>query len=150
MPGHVYKRGVVYWIKFYDNGKAYYLSAKTDKEREAKTLLSYYLGQVARGEFKGFEDKPLSMKELFDNFEADCKRRKLRGVDIIGYHLKPVRAWFEAMRVDQVTELELDRYVNHRLGQGRKESTVNREMQYLLQSMRPCQAQKTHQGCTAL
>ena len=81
----------------------------------------------------GFEDRPLSMQELFDNFEADCKRRKLHGVDIIGYHLKLVRAWFEAMRVDQVTELELERYVNHRLGQARKESTVNREMQYLVQ-----------------
>jgi hypothetical protein len=36
MPGHVYKRGKVYWIKFYAGKKPQYLPAKTTKKREAE------------------------------------------------------------------------------------------------------------------
>ncbi len=84
MPGSTYKRGEIYWIKFYYKGKKYEKSAKTNKKREAQGLLAFYMGQVVRGEFKGFEEDSLLMKELFDTFQKDCVRRKLRGVDIIG------------------------------------------------------------------
>ena len=54
MPGRVFKRGEIYWIAFYCKGTEYRLSAKTEKKRTAEEFLSFYLGQVARGEFQGF------------------------------------------------------------------------------------------------
>lgn len=49
-------------------------SAKMTKEilgnpenSRAEFFSDHYLRQVARGEFKGFEETPLSMEELFDN-----------------------------------------------------------------------------------
>jgi hypothetical protein len=36
--GSIYKRGEVYWVKYYRNGKAYRETAKTEKESEAKRL----------------------------------------------------------------------------------------------------------------
>ena len=140
MPGHVYKRGTVYWIKFYSGKKPYYLPAKTKKKKEAETLLSFYLGQVAHGEFKGVWTETLSMQEVFDDFLKDCKRRKLRGLDIVQFHLKPVRAWFEKMKADQVTVLDVKRYKEHRQRQKRAIATVNRELQYLGQALRLAQA----------
>lgn len=114
--------------------------AKTTKKREAETLLSFYLGQVARGEFTGARTEPLSMKEVFDDFLKDCKRRKLRGLDIVQFHLKPVRAWFEHMHADQVTALDVKRYKEYRQTQGRAVATINRELQYLGQALRLAQA----------
>ncbi|TRZ50629.1 site-specific integrase, partial [bacterium] len=37
--GMIYKRGAVYWVKYYRNGKAYRETSKSNKEGEAKRLL---------------------------------------------------------------------------------------------------------------
>jgi hypothetical protein len=88
----VYKRGDIYWIKFYYRGKAYRTSAKTARVTDAKKLLSKYLGEVASGTFKGFRDDTASMQELFDDFQEDCRRRNLRGINRIVSHMKPLQA----------------------------------------------------------
>lgn len=84
----------------------------------------------------------LSMSEILDDFMADCNRRKLRSIDTIAYHLKPIRAWFEVMRADQVTERDIDQYIKHRLSANRSTTTVNRELQYLGQSLRLARRKK--------
>jgi integrase len=142
MPGSVYKRGEIYWVKFYAKGKMYRTSAKTKKITEAKRLLSLYLGEVAGGTFKGFHTDDIIMQELFDDFEDDCRRRKLRGVDRIASHMKPLRAWFATMDATHVSERDIDRYVKARLKLGRSTTTVNRELQYLGQSMRRAKNKK--------
>jgi integrase len=141
-PTGIYPRGETLWISFYSNGKKYSTSAKTMKVTEAKKLREFYLGEVARGTFKGFHDDALSMQELFDDFEDDCKRRKLRGVDRIRSHMKPLRVWFGAKDATQVNERAIDRYIKHRLALGRTTTTVNRELQYLGQSLRRAKKKK--------
>lgn len=42
--GHIYKRGNIYWIKYYRGGKPYYESTKSEKESEAKRVLRKRLG----------------------------------------------------------------------------------------------------------
>ena len=37
--GSIYKRGEVYWVKYYRNGKPYRESTKSKKEADAKRLL---------------------------------------------------------------------------------------------------------------
>src|SRR5438876_823623 len=94
MPSSVYKRGEIYWIKLYSKGKMYRKSAETLNKREAEKTLAKYMGEVATETFKGFYDDALSMHELFNDFEEDCRRRKLRGIDRIASHMKPLRIWF--------------------------------------------------------
>jgi integrase len=142
MPGSVYKRNDIYWIKFYAKGKMYRTSAKTEKITEAKKLLSKYLGEVVTGTFKGFHDDALSMQELFDDFQDDCRRRKLRGIDRIVSHMKPLRAWFGKMDATHVSERDIDRYIKARQKAGRSNTTINRELQYLGQSMRRAKNKK--------
>ena len=94
MPGRVFMRGDIYWIAFYCKGREYRTSAKTTKKREAENILAFYLGKVARGEFREFERKEmsLSLTELLNDFEEDCQERGLAGYDRIHSHLNPVRA----------------------------------------------------------
>ena len=47
--GSIYKRGEVFWIKYYRYGKPHRESAKTDKESEAKRLLKKREGEIADG-----------------------------------------------------------------------------------------------------
>jgi integrase len=82
------------------------------------------------------------MKEVFDDFEEDCRRRKLRSLDTIVYHMKPILAWFGALNAEQITERDIDLYLKYRLEMGRSTTTVNRELQYLGQSMRLAKRKK--------
>jgi len=41
MPGRVFLRGEIYWLGFSHKGKEYRKSCKTDKKREAESVLSY-------------------------------------------------------------------------------------------------------------
>lgn len=141
-PPGVYLRGEVFWIKFYYRGTMYRASAKTTKVTEAKKLREFYLGEVARGTFKGFHTDTLSMQELFDDFEQECRQRKLRGFSRIVSHMRPLRAWFAKLEATHVTERHIDRYIKHRLGLGRSTTTVNRELQYLGQSFRRAKKKK--------
>ena len=45
--GSIYKRGAVFWLKYYKNGKPYRESAKTEKETEAKRLLKMREGEIS-------------------------------------------------------------------------------------------------------
>jgi len=128
--------------KFYYRGQEYRKSSKSGKKADANILLSKYLGEVAAGTFKGFHDTAMSMREVLDNFEEDCKRRKLRSIDTIQYHLKPVRAWFEKMVAEQVIERDIDLYIKSRLRKEMAHATINRELQYLGQSMRLAKRKK--------
>jgi integrase len=140
MPGHTYKRGDIWWIKFSHQGKTYYTSSKSTKQGDAKRLLSMYLGEIAAGTFKGLkkdlQQQVMRLPELLDDFEAECKRRKLRALDRITSHLNAVREFFGDIPLAEITERHIDLFIKHRLGQGRSTTTVNRGLQYLGQALR--------------
>jgi integrase len=135
----VYRRGEIFWIKFDYKGKSYRASAKTSKVTEAKRLRDFYMGQVARGEFKGFLDDRLSLKEILDDLVADCTRRKLRSIDTIIHHLKPIRRFFEPMDPHLIAVRDIERYKRQRYSEGKQSATINRELHYLGQAMRLAQ-----------
>jgi integrase len=144
VPGHVYKRGNIYWITFHHNGKKLRHSAKTDKKREAERLLSFYLGQVARGEFKGFEppQENLTLFAMLDDFIEDYEQRGMRDIQITRYRAKHLRTFFKDVPVEYITEHKIGLYIRHRLKQGRTRTTVNRELQLLGQAMRLARSNK--------
>ncbi len=49
--GSIYKRGEVYWIQYYRNGKPYRESSYSTKEMDARKLLKRKLGEIAVGQF---------------------------------------------------------------------------------------------------
>ena len=51
--GSIYKRGDVFWIKYYRNGKPYRESCKTEEITKAKRLLKKRDGEIAEGKLPG-------------------------------------------------------------------------------------------------
>jgi integrase len=137
LSGRIYKRGSTYWVAFYYKAKEYRRSAKTERKREAEKLLSFFMGQVARGEFKGFDrESGLTLFEILDDFIADYEQRGMRDVTITTYRAKNLRTFFKDIPAEDIDERKIDRYVKHRLNMGRTRTTVNRELQLLGQAMR--------------
>ena len=125
MPGRVFKRNEIYWIAFYCKGKEYRTSAKTAKKRKAEELLAFYLGQVARGEFKGFQlEKALTLSDLFTLLLDDAEVRELRNVYHMRFRAEHLTQFFGAeTSAESITEAAIARYVAARRKHGRKLST---------------------------
>ncbi len=71
--GAIYKRGNVYWIKYYRAGKPYYESSKSTKESVAKKLLKLREGHVVEGKFQGLKVERITFEELSQDFVNDYK-----------------------------------------------------------------------------
>ena len=79
--GHIYKRGDIYWSKYYRDGKPYYESSKSTKESEAKRLLRKRLGQIAEGAFFGLRPEKVRFEELAEDFLNDYRINGKRSLD---------------------------------------------------------------------
>lgn len=62
--GCIYKRGNIYWIKYYRNGKPYQESTKSPKESDAKKLLKKREGEIIEGKMPGI---------VFDRVKFDVR-----------------------------------------------------------------------------
>lgn len=138
MPGRVFKRGEMYWIAFYCRGKEYRTSAKTEKKRDAENILAFYMGQVARGEFSGFQrEKVLTLDDLLMLALDDAQVKDLRDVYHMRFRADHLKRFLGAdTPVEAITEVNLAKYVAARRKAGRQLSTVNRELQVLRQALR--------------
>ena len=115
--GNLYRRGSIWWIKYYRNGKPYRESSKSSKEMDAKRLLKLREGQVSEGKFPGLTANRVRFDELAEDLINDYKingRKSLQRVEISVNHLKSV---FEGMRVQnlvkqQAADLKLLKFYN--------------------------------------
>jgi hypothetical protein len=71
--GSIYKRGEVYWVKYYRNGKSYRETSKTSKESEAKRLLKKREGEISDGKIPGVYFDRIKFNDLADDFLADYR-----------------------------------------------------------------------------
>jgi len=144
MAGRVWKRGETYHIAFSYKGTEYRKSALTNKKREAENLLAFYLGQCARGEFKGFIDQEpeLTIHDLFDDLVRDATQRQLRDVKTMKQRIGAMRREFGSLVVSALTERRIDLHVRKRLEQGIAPATLTCEMRYLKQAFLLAQRKK--------
>jgi integrase len=96
------------------------------------------LGQVACGEFQGFQqEKVLTLSDLFTLVLDDAEVRALRDVYHMRFRAAPLQQFFGAETpIEVITEAAIARYVAARRKQGRQLSTVNRELAVLRQALR--------------
>ena len=91
--GSIYKRGTVYWIKYYRNGKPYRESTKTSKEADAKRLLKRREGEIANGKLPGVYFDRVRFDELAADFLSDyrinAKRSLVRAERSVGRRVPP-------------------------------------------------------------
>jgi len=71
--GNIFKRGEVFWIQYYRNGKAYRETTGSKKEAEAKRFLQSREGQIAEGRFPGLRVEKICFEELVEDLIMDYK-----------------------------------------------------------------------------
>jgi len=71
--GSIYKRGSIYWIQFYRNGKPYRESSHSELITHAQRLLKKREGEIAEGRLPGIYFDKVKFDELAQDFITDYR-----------------------------------------------------------------------------
>ncbi len=126
--GMIYKRGNVYWIKYYQNGKPYRESTKSHKEADAKRLLKKREGEISEGKIPGLFFNRIRFEELAEDLKRDYRINQRKSLERVEMSLKHLDRFFGGLRVPQITSTRIERYVDIRLDEGAANATINREL----------------------
>jgi integrase len=127
--GQIRKRGEVYWIRYYRNGKRLEESTRSSDRDVARRLLKMREGDVA----KGVPVSPANSRVTFDNaaedLEREYKQNGRRSIDALErrfkLHLTP---YFGGRRLASLTTADVRAYVERRQAAGAANATINREL----------------------
>ena len=135
--GSIYKRGNVYWIKYYRGGRRFRESSESKKESVAKRLLRLREGQIAEGKFTGLEPQRIRYEALEKDFLNDYKINGRKSAEMVEYNLHHLREYFGGMKAKNITADKIRAYVTWRKQQQTHyhrpptNATINRELSAL-------------------
>lgn len=126
--GCIYRRGKVYWVRYYRYGRPISESAHTDKKEVATRLLKLREGEISKGEIPGiFFDKVL-FDELVEDYLKDYRINQRKSAQRAGISTGHLTRFFAGMKVTQITTALIREYIDQRMGKGYSNSTINREL----------------------
>jgi integrase len=126
--GTIYKRGNIWWIQYYRNGKPYQESSRSKKKMVGRKLLELREGEIAQGKLPGIHFDRVTFDELAQDLLMDYElneRKSLQRAQISVDHLKK---FFEGMRVIDITTARIKAYIKTRLAENVANATINREL----------------------
>ena len=134
--GMLYRRGTVFWVKYYVNGRPIRESTGTDKEKDAERFLKEREGRVAMGQPILPRADRLRVEDILDDLRvhyATTGRRNLREADT---RLTPLKAFFTGRRVSALNGADFTKYVQKRQDATVANGTINRELSMLGTALR--------------
>ena len=129
--GSIYLRGNIYWIKYYKDGKPLYESSESTEAGAAEDLLKQRQAEIYAGTHLDNQARRLRIASLLDSLEVDYK---VNGKDyewVERVFRKHVRPYFGEMRAVSFKRDNAVRYMEKRMGEKAKNSTINRELSLL-------------------
>lgn len=126
--GSVYRRGRVWWVKYYVNGRPVRESARTVRETEACRLLRQREGNAAQGVPVSATVGRVRFEELAEDVVRDYRiNRRVSLGDLerrLRLHLTP---FFRGRRMATVTTADIRRFTERRQAAGSTNAEINRE-----------------------
>jgi len=129
--GSLYRRGNVWWVKYYRNGRPIRESTGTDKEMEAKRFLRLREGDVATGRLIIPRVERIRFEELAEDFLNDYQINGRRSLDKARRSVRHLSKYFGGCRITNITTANIRSYITRRQEEGAANATINREMRAL-------------------
>src|ERR1700738_2119614 len=131
--GTLHKRGEVWYVSYWIDGKQYQKSSRSSDIRDAKKLRDQILGKKARGEVGNVVADKITCGQLLDDLlehaDANIKASTAKIWRLVIE--ANIRPFFAHVRAAALTTEKLKDYRRKRIGDGRSESTCNRELSIL-------------------
>jgi integrase len=113
--GSLYKRGKIWWIKYYKNGKPYRESTGTDKKMVAKKVLDRKEGEIAQGMVPGIQFDKVTFDELAEEFLTEYKINGRKSLDRAELSIRHLLEGFAGTKITELTTPRIQEYVSERL-----------------------------------
>jgi integrase len=113
--GSIYKRGNIYWIKYYRNGKPYRESSESKREADAKRLLKKREGEISNGKLPGIYFDKVRFDELAESFLADYRINQKKSLERAEHSVKHLKDSFEGFRIVDITTPRIQAYIEDRM-----------------------------------
>jgi integrase len=126
--GSIYKRGKVWWIKYYLGGRRAYESSGSTKQSDAKRLLALREGQKAEGRVPNPRVEKIRFEDLINLYVQDYEINGKRSICDARRYAKRLGQAFHGLRAIEVTSDRIMTYVASRKAQGKASGTINREL----------------------
>ncbi len=126
--GSVYKRGNIYWIKYYRAGKPHRESAESEKESDAINLLKLREGEIIQGRFPGLRVNKIKYEEVREDLVNDYRVNGKKSLPRLERSLKHLDEFFAGCRVVGITTDRIKVYILQRQKEGAENATINREL----------------------
>jgi len=134
--GMIYKRGNVFWIKYYRSGKPFRESTKSHKEADAKRLLKKREGEIANGKTPGVYFDKVTFDELSEGFLLDYRLNNRKSLVRAERSVNNLKKHFEGFKATEITTLKIQKYIKSRLEQEAANASINRELSALKRMFR--------------
>src|SRR5512139_949650 len=109
--GSIYKRGEVFWIKYYRNGKSYRESSHSDKITHAQRLLKKREGEISEGRLPGIHFDKVTFDELAEDFLTDYRINIRDTIDKAERLVRYLKKTFEGMRATDITTAKIKDHI---------------------------------------
>lgn len=145
--GQLRKRGGVWWIRYYRNGKRLEESAGTSKHDEARDLLRTREGDISKGVPITAKSTRLTFddaaKDVVTDYTVNAKRSTSNVERRITLHLTP---YFGGRRLSTITTADLRAFAGERLKAGASPAEINRELAIVRRAFRLAVADDKYHG----
>ena len=129
--GTLYRRGNIWWIKYYRDGKPYRESTRTKKKTEAERLLKMREGSIVQGVFHGLQAERIKVNELLDDVILEYHLMERKSIVRVEKGIEYLKAFFGGLRACHLTTTHIQEYILSRQEAGAKNATINRELSAL-------------------
>jgi integrase len=128
--GSIYRRGNIFWVQIYIDGKPINQSSKSTKRSVAVDLRNKLLGKKVRGELASGAVNTILIGELLDDVLKSDIQESTRYVWklVVEANLRP---FFGKLKASRLSTDHMEAYREKRKGDGRSDATVNRELSIL-------------------
>ena len=139
--GRVFRRGQIWWVAYYHDGREYRESSKSRERKDAVRLLRTRIGEIAAGTAQHSPvsgragTRAIRMQDLFDLVENHYQLNN-RSSATNSLCLRRLRRRFAGYTVQACTSLAISDYMTAMQREGRKAPTINREIAVLRSAFR--------------
>jgi len=126
--GYVYKRGDIFWLKYYRHGKPYRESSKSGKITRAQKLLKKREGEIAEGKLPGFYFDKVTFNQLAEDFLTDYRINVKDTLSKAERSVKYLKEFFGGMKATEVTTDKVKTYIEKRMEDEMSNASINREL----------------------
>src|SRR5713101_2186089 len=127
--GMLYRRGRIWWVKYYRSGECFRESSKSQRRSDGKRLLRQREGEISIGVFGGPRVERVRFEalaeDLLNEYQTNNRKSFVWLKRRINLHLMP---FFSGFRAVDVTTEHVRAYIIHRQQEGASNGSINREL----------------------